>query len=79
MSSSTSYTVGRFIYTLSEYTPAQLTSSGSPVPAVVIGANGGSLSLPARLALDHSGDLWVANNLGNSVVEFHARSARVFG
>jgi sugar lactone lactonase YvrE len=69
VSSSASYTPGRYVYALSEYTPAELASSGSPSPAVVI-ANSGSLSLPARLAFDRSGDLWVANNLGNTVVEY---------
>ena len=61
-----SYSAG----TLSEYTPAELTSSGSPSPAVVVSANSGSLSGPARLVFDGSGDLWAANNVGGSVVEY---------
>jgi hypothetical protein len=58
--------------TLSEYTPGELGSSGTPAPAVVISATGGSLSAPARLAFDGADDLWVANNGGNSVVEYTA-------
>jgi sugar lactone lactonase YvrE len=53
-----------------EFAASQLTSSGSPVPAVTISASAGSLKLPAGLAFDASGNLWVANIIGNTVVEF---------
>jgi sugar lactone lactonase YvrE len=53
-----------------EFTPSQLAASGTPTPAVVLGATGGSLNGPEGLAFDASGDLWVANNGGSTVVEF---------
>ncbi len=58
--------------TVSGYTPSELTASGAPVPAVVISASatGQSLSEPARLTFDASGDLWVGNYGGNTVVEY---------
>jgi hypothetical protein len=57
-----------------EFTKAQLSTSGSPAPAVTIsstkvGANG-SLYGPYSLALDSSGDLWVENFNNNTTVEF---------
>jgi sugar lactone lactonase YvrE len=56
---------------LLEYTSGQLHASGSPLPAVVISADGaGSVSGPARLQFDAHGDLWVANNAGDTVVEY---------
>ena len=56
--------------TLVELSASQLATSGSPIPAVTLGASGGSLSSPAGLAFDASGDLWVANAGGTTVVEF---------
>ena len=57
-----------------EYTKAQLSTSGSPTPAVTISsANVGtyqSLDGPYSLAFDHTGDLWVENFDGNTTVEF---------
>jgi hypothetical protein len=47
--------------TLVEYTPGQLTTSGSPTPAVTISATGNSLADPVAVAFDRSGDLWVSN------------------
>jgi len=47
--------------TIVEYTTSQLASSGSPVPAVTLTTNNGSLYGPNSLAFDHSGNLWVAN------------------
>jgi len=52
------------------FTPAQLAAGGTVTPAVVIDANGPSLVLPYALAFDASGDLWVANLTGSSVVKF---------
>ncbi len=43
---------------------------GMTTPAIVLTANAGSLDGPAGLAFDASGDLWIANMLNNSVVEF---------
>ena len=53
-----------------EYSPLQLASSGTPTPAVTISANAGSLNAPSGLAFDAAGDLWVANYVGGSIVEF---------
>jgi sugar lactone lactonase YvrE len=57
--------------TLSEYTPGQLAQSGNPPPAVQI-KNGASasLNLPVAMAFDSDGDLWVANNNANTLVEY---------
>ena len=49
-------------YTLVEFTPPQLSASGSPTPAVTISS--GSLVDPEGLAFDAHGDLW-ASNTGN--------------
>ena len=59
--------------TLSEYKPTQLTASGSPTPAVTITSDAKtppSLDGPENLALDASGNLWVANSHSNTVVEY---------
>ncbi len=61
--------------TLSEYTPTQLKASSHPTAAVKISSNGktpASLTGPANLAVDASGDLWVANSSNNTIVEFKA-------
>lgn len=53
-----------------EFSAAQLAASGSPAPKVTLTPNAGSLNQPAGLAFDNSGDLWVSNMGGNTVVEF---------
>jgi sugar lactone lactonase YvrE len=53
-----------------EFPRSALKVSGSPVPAVIIGANGGSLSLPIGVGFDHSQNLWVSNFANSTVVEF---------
>lgn len=58
--------------TVVAFTPNQLAASGSPIPSVTLSATGGSLDAPVGLAFDASGDLWVANEFGNTVVEFAA-------
>jgi sugar lactone lactonase YvrE len=55
---------------LLKYTATQLASSGAPEPDVVLGAIGESLATPSGLAFDASGNLWVANLDGQSVVGF---------
>jgi len=52
------------------YSPAQLTADGAPTPAVIITANGTSLVNPTDITFDSHGNLWVANQSGDSVVGF---------
>jgi sugar lactone lactonase YvrE len=49
-------------------TPAQLTASGAPVPAVAITG----LVAPRGLAFDKEGNLWLGNSGENQVVRFNA-------
>jgi sugar lactone lactonase YvrE len=58
--------------TIVKFTPAQLATSGSPVPQVTISANNGSLINPFVLTFDRAGDLWVTNRRANNIVEFTA-------
>ena len=53
-----------------EYSLAQLTASGSPVPAVTITANGTSLDDPVGVVFDNAGNLWVSNYDNATVVEY---------
>jgi hypothetical protein len=57
-----------------EFTKAQLSTSGSPTPAVKISSTrvgaAGSLYGPYSLAFDSSGNLWVENFDNNTTVEF---------
>jgi streptogramin lyase len=57
-----------------EFTKAQLSTSGSPTPAVTISSTKlgatGSLYGPYSLAFTPSGDLWVENFDNNTTVEF---------
>ena len=50
--------------TLVSFTPAQLATTGTPVPHVVLSSNAGSLSIPAGLAFDAAGSLWVMGGTG---------------
>jgi sugar lactone lactonase YvrE len=56
--------------TVAEFAVAQLATSGSPTPPVVISAPGSALTRPVGLAFDASGDLWVSNSTPNTVVEY---------
>ncbi len=56
--------------TLVKFTAAQLASTGSPTPTVVLTASAGSLSRPFGVAFDGSGNLWVANLSNNTIVKF---------
>ncbi len=56
---------------LYEYAPSQLTSSGTPAPAVMIQSALGSLNGPWALAFDPSGDLWVVDTNDSTIVEFN--------
>ena len=56
--------------TVVEYTMSDL-ASGSQVPAVTISADAsGVLNSPLGIAFDRSGDLWVAANLSNKLLEY---------
>ena len=57
--------------TVVEFAASQLAASGNPTPRATLSATAGSLSLPAGLAFDAAGNLWVAN-AGNSIVEYPA-------
>jgi sugar lactone lactonase YvrE len=48
--------------TIIRLTPAQLATSGSPTPAVVLGATANSIDEAYSITFDRSGNLWVANN-----------------
>ncbi len=50
---------------------SSLAVSGTPLPAVTLTSSNGSLNGPSGVAFDGSGDLWVANSVGNSLVAFN--------
>jgi len=50
------------------FTAAQITASGSPVPAVILGG----LKAPRGLAFDKDGNLWLGNSGEAQVVRFNA-------
>jgi sugar lactone lactonase YvrE len=56
--------------TVIELASAQLATSGSPTPPIVISAPSSGLTRPVGLAFDASGDLWVANSTPSTVVEY---------
>ncbi len=49
---------------------SSLAVSGTPLPAVTLTSDSGSLNGPSGVAFDASGDLWVANSVGSSLVAF---------
>ena len=58
--------------TVTGYASAKLGASAAPTPIAIISGVGTSLQGPSFLAFDASGNLWVSNNSGASVVEFAA-------
>ncbi|HUE09057.1 MAG TPA: hypothetical protein VMP41_16655 [Acidimicrobiales bacterium] len=62
-----------------EFTRSQLTASGSPTPAVTISSNGTNVDSPYGLAFDTTGNLWVSNYSGNTVVKFAANQLGTSG
>jgi sugar lactone lactonase YvrE len=52
-----------------EYTPSQLTSSGSPTPAIVVTSP--QISTAKGIAFDHGGNLWVADVGAGTVESFN--------
>jgi len=61
------------------FSAGELATSGSPTPSITLTANAGSLDNPAGLAFDASGNLWVSNMSGNTVVEFAASQLAASG
>jgi sugar lactone lactonase YvrE len=59
-----------FVDSVVRFGASQLAASGSPIPEAVLVASAGSLEGPGGLALDGSGDLWVTNSFGDSLVRF---------
>jgi len=53
---------------LVEFAASQITTSGSPAPAVIISSP--SLNGPGQPAFDPAGNVWVTNALNNTVVKF---------
>jgi hypothetical protein len=56
--------------TVVEFSRSQLGASGTPDPKATISSNDGSLRKPTGVAFDGSGDLWVVNSIGDTVVEY---------
>jgi sugar lactone lactonase YvrE len=50
--------------TVVAYSPVQLAVTGTPAPSVVLSPNAGSLGIPAGLAFDSDGSLWVVGGAG---------------
>ncbi|MGH7603374.1 MAG: NHL repeat-containing protein [Gemmatimonadaceae bacterium] len=46
------------------YTPQQIAATSTPAPNVIISSNGQSLDIPAGLAFDSDGSLWVIGGTG---------------
>ena len=65
--------------TVVEFTPSQLGTSGSPTPSVTLSATGTSLTEPAAVSFDTSGDLWVTNVGNSTLVEFTASQVDTSG
>ena len=57
---------------LAEFSASQLTSGGSKPATVVLtdDGSGTSLNYPGEIAFDKKGNLWVPNDLANTVVEY---------
>ena len=62
-----------------KYSPAQLDTTGSPQPEVLLSASEGSIASPFALAFDDSGKLWVANIGTASIVAFTPQMLAVTG
>lgn len=58
------------LHVIWRFTPAQLATTGSPLPDVVLSATDLSLVNPAGLAFDADGNLWVANIGGRTLASF---------
>ena len=56
-----------------------LSSNGNVAPNTTIGSSSSSIDGPDGQVFDANGDLWVANNAGNTVVEFTAAQLAATG
>jgi sugar lactone lactonase YvrE len=59
--------------TVVSFTPAQLSQSGIPIAHVMLSSNAGSLDIPAGLAFDSDGSLWVMG--GGGALEKFSRAS----
>ena len=64
---------------LAKFGPAKLAASGAPAPDVIIDSLPGSLNIPAGLAFDADGRLWVANTGGRTILAFTPAQLAVGG
>lgn len=55
---------------ITKYGPGRLAASGAPTADVTIDSVAGSLNIPAGIAFDSGGRLWVANTRGRTIVAF---------
>jgi sugar lactone lactonase YvrE len=55
---------------LLKFSASELASSGARTPTVVISAHTGSLNVPAGLAVDGAGNLWVANYAAGTIIAY---------
>lgn len=55
---------------LLKFTASELASSGSRTPAVTISTHAGSLTVPAGLAVDAAGKVWVANYGNGTIIAY---------
>ena len=58
------------------YTPPQLANT---TPGAAVTISGGALNGPMGLAFDNAGNLWVANNTGNTLVKYAANQLTASG
>lgn len=75
------WVANNFSDSIVEFSASQLTTSGSPAPAVTIvePMSQSELQEPIGLAFDATGNLWVVNNVSNSVVEYSASQLTTSG
>ena len=64
---------------LLHFTATQLSATGSPTPGLIISATAGSLQGPAGMTSDASGNVWVANYNGGTIVEYAASKLTATG
>lgn len=55
-----------------EYASSELSTTSSPTPTLTLTSTNHTIALPQQITFDLSGDLWVANQIAGTVVEFTA-------